>query len=153
MPRITNKEYEERREVLNDIILQMFFDKGWDYLTYGTIAEASGFRRSTIQGYFKTSNDFSKALAGKVFPYILSKLSLDSRAEFVKSWDTSIDDDKFRYIITMLIRTATDDTKVSPLAVAGLNRLIALITSKLGDDAYQDLEILLGRTVLKLANR
>ena len=153
MPRITNKEYEERRETLNAIILQMFFDKGWDYLSYGTISEASGFKRSTIQGYFKTSNDFSKALAGKIFPYVISKLAFESREDFVRSWEKAIQDDKFRYIITMLIRTATDDIIVSPLAVAGLNRLIGLITAKLGDDAYQDLEILLGRTVLKLANR
>jgi len=153
MPRISNKEYEERREILNAVILEMFFDKGWDYLSYGTISEASGFKRSTIQGYFKTSNDFSKALAGRIFPYIISKLTLVNRDEFVKSWDKAIEDDKFRYIITMLIRTATDDIKVNPLAVAGLNRLIGLITSKLGDDAYQDLELLLGRTVLKLANR
>ncbi len=153
MPRISNIEYEERRETLNAIILEMFFDKGWDYLSYGTISEASGFKRSTIQGYFKTSNDFSQALTGKIFPYIINKLNLESRDKFVKSWDKAIYDDKFRYIITMLIRTATDDIKVSPLAVAGLNRLIGLITAKLGEEAYQDLEILLGRTVLKLANR
>jgi len=152
MARISAEEQETRRDKLYSIVLELFFEKGWDALTYDLVAEKSGMRKSTLQGYFKTKADFSNALAGRVLPIFLSYLNLTTRSAFVESWTEALKYRKFRYILSMMIRNVTSE-QVNELAVSGITRLIKGVTDHLGEDSYQDLELLLGRTVIRLAQQ
>ncbi|WP_087018464.1 TetR family transcriptional regulator [Thaumasiovibrio subtropicus] len=149
MARITAAEKEANKLRLDKLITNVFLEDGWDAVTYDRIAKEADIRKSTLQGYYPSRADFGEALRGKVLPVFLDYLNFASRETLIESWTDALKFKKFRLILNMMIITATQG-QTNEMAVKGLANFIQHVTKQLGETAYEDVELLLGRTIIRL---
>ncbi|NKF50381.1 TetR family transcriptional regulator [Shewanella sp. WXL01] len=150
MARVSKEEKEANFEKFNQIIMEIFFESGWESVTYDNIAKIAGVRKSTLQGYYPTKKDFGQTLKGKMLPIILKQLDFSSKAALVDSWKAGLSDKKFRYIVSLLLYTVTLATPPAHITSA-LNQLIDICESHFPNEGYGISERLLGLTIMWLA--
>ncbi len=149
MARITASEKAANKLRLDKLITTVFLDEGWEAVTYDRISKEADIRKSTLQGYYPSRADFGEALRGKVLPVFMEYLDFTSREAFIHSWTEALKFKKFRLILNMMIITATQNHS-SEMAVKGLANFIQHVLKQIGQEAYQDIELLIGRTVIRL---
>ncbi|MBY5991179.1 TetR family transcriptional regulator [Ferrimonas balearica] len=151
MARISAAQREANLVRYRQGVIELFWQVGWDDLTYGRLAEHLGVRSSTLQAYFPNREAFGDCLKGQVFPVFVGYLDLSSREALVRSWSQALSEPKFRMVLTLLLGNLVGKYPTE-LGRLGLKRLAVLVTERLGPQAHQDLELLLGRTVMTLAD-
>ncbi|SHI14695.1 TetR family transcriptional regulator [Ferrimonas marina] len=150
MARISAAQREENLARYRQGVVELFWQVGWDELTYGRLSEHLGVRSSTLQAYFPNREAFGDCLKGKVFPVFIGFLDLSSRQGLVSSWTQALEEPRFRMVLELLLGNLVGKYPTD-LGRQGLARLNTLLTEQLGEAAQQDLELLLGRSVLAIA--
>ncbi|EKM24550.1 TetR family transcriptional regulator [Vibrio sp. HENC-03] len=151
MARISSEERAKRKEVYDATILNLFWNEGWNAVTYDRLAKELSITKSTLQNYYPSRLDFSKALQGKVFPKFFAYLNLDSREQLVVSWTKALSQPEFLRVLNMFITSLIQESTHKD-SLNGLKKLEQVLTTKLGPEAEKDLELLLGRTVIRLGD-
>lgn len=150
MARISAKQREENKALFDNIIFTALINGEWHKVSYQYIAEQAGINtRSTIQGYYANDTEFLSAIQGKVQPVFMSYLNFDSLDTFVESWTNSLQEVKFLNIISML--TGNMNANAHQLSIKGVSSLVERIYALWGDEGYEAIELLLGRTLLFIA--
>ena len=126
MARITKEKWQENFATYNAIILKIFLNEGWEYVTYDRLSKETGLRKSTLQGYYPSNQDFAVAMDGKVLPIIMDHLSFESKEALIQSWTESLESKEFRMIMKMLMMHATkhEDQGQGALGAKGLLNII-----------------------------
>ncbi|CAM2910729.1 hypothetical protein [Vibrio rarus] len=145
MAKISAQQRAANQERYDAVILDTFFNEGHLAVTLGAIAKKLGIQRSTLQSYYP--NGPMAATKGKIFPVVIQKLDFTSAEELRASWVTAMSDMKFRYVMELLIATATE--KKNAQASAGLKRLYDLVSDSTGA-SYSLTDELLGITIRML---
>ena len=147
MARLTAKAQQERQDIIDNAIMLHLLDGRWNELTYKTLEQDTGIRTSTLQGYYRYSEDFPKAIQGKVFPWFLKHLDMTNVESFTESWTESIQNQQFRNVLSMLLSSAMSK---NPMASNGVMRLMDTITESFGKDGMEALKMLIGTTVFEI---
>ncbi|MGR5165770.1 hypothetical protein ACPV5L_01055 [Vibrio astriarenae] len=150
MARITKAKWEENFANYNAIILEIFLNEGWDHVTYDRLSKETGLRKSTLQGYYPSNNDFEVAIKGKIFPIIASHLKFDSKDVLIDSWKAAMQDTQFRMVMRMFVMHAYKKGAEGS-GRKGILGLGQIISDKLPDDnALEVIRLLFGLTVTEL---
>ena len=86
MAKISVEQRQRKKKELDEIVLSIFWKKGWSAISYASVAESYGCARGAIQRYYPSHADFSQALKGKVLPLVLQNLDWSSSDKFYHSW-------------------------------------------------------------------
>lgn len=151
MAKISRADKEANFQKYNQIILDIFFDKGWDSVTYDNIAKTAGVRKSTLQGYYESNKEFSHALKGRVFPVFIEPLDFSSEDALIDSWTNALLGTRFRYILNMLISNSTLN-EPSELSQIGIYKLNTLVESHFPEQGKRIIGTLLGKSILSQFN-
>ncbi|WP_019616526.1 hypothetical protein [Psychromonas ossibalaenae] len=150
MARISRVEKEKNKQRLDGIILDIFLQDGYSGILYERISILSAMKISTIQGYYPSRECFLEALQGRVMPIFIDYLQLDAgREEFIRSWESALQEIVFCNIMKMLFVHIAED-QPSLLAVNAVERFRALVELKLGAEALADVDMLVGRSLLHM---
>ncbi|GAL16489.1 transcriptional regulator TetR family [Vibrio astriarenae] len=103
MSRITKLQKEQNYAIINAMVLDLFLKEGWTKVTYDRVSKITGLRKSTLQGYYPTSNDFLIALKSELKGLFLSRLDFSSRERLITSWEKAMNESEFKNIIDMFI--------------------------------------------------
>lgn len=152
MAKISAKEREQKKQQLDEIVLNIFWQHGWHAISYASVAEAFGTSRGAIQRYYPSHNDFSNALKGKVLPLVLSQLDWQSKEAFYQSWVVALhsEDGKFRRVMEMLFSQVCSKGS-SEQAAIGVHQFLSTINEKFEDESLG--KELFGETFLALLNQ
>lgn len=152
MAKITAAERQQKKEALDEIVLSIFWERGWLAISYASVAESYGCSRGAIQRYYPSHDDFAQSLKGKVLPLVLQKLDWSTKEKFYLSWMAQLkgDDPKFRRVMELLFNNAL---KESPLEMSklGVAKFLGMIESTFEDKELG--KLLFGETFLALLNR
>ncbi|UJF17840.1 hypothetical protein L0B53_12470 [Vibrio sp. SS-MA-C1-2] len=151
MARITKEQRQQKYEFINQSIWELFLEKGWGQVTYHQVSLKTGIRQSSLQSYHKSVSSFGDALKGRAFPYFLSHLDLSSCEVLDKSWTIALKDPGFRHIIWLLIGHISESKEINELAYQGLSKLLMKVSEELGEEGYQTIEKMIGRTAIDMA--
>lgn len=152
MAKITAEEKARKQQALNEIILDIFWDEGWQAVSYAEVAKRFGTTKSAIQRYFPSHDHFVLALQGKVMPLIASHLDWSDKDKFIESWMTALtntEDLRFRKVLELLFIESTKENP-SQMSLVGVQRFTEKIY-----DAFEDESVaheLFGRTFFYLLN-
>ena len=150
MARITKEKWQENLAKYNAIILHIFLNEGWDHVTYDRLSKETGLRKSTLQGYYPSNQDFAIAMYGKVLPIIMDHLSFESKEALIKSWSASLESKEFRMIMKMFMMHASKHEDKGQGAL-GAKGLVNIIQHKLpNEDGLALLQHLFGLTMTGL---
>ncbi len=152
MAKITAEQRLQKKNELDDIVLSIFWERGWSAISYALVAERYGCSRGAIQRYYPSHSDFSQALKGKVLPLILQNLDWSSSERFYCSWveELESEDQKFRRVMELLFNNALQD-QPSEMTKLGVDKLLQMIELKFGSQELG--KILFGETFLHLLKR
>lgn len=154
MARISSEQRELNRQKYDSVIFDIFISEGWHEITFGRISKELGISPSSLQRYYPTRIDFSKALQGKVFPLVVGQLDLSSPSSFVASWETALEEGGvFSSMILMLIQNSTS-THSSPHSVLGIKKLTNALSQHMSQgEAEEAIKRVLGLSVLFFLNQ
>ena len=152
MAKITAEQRLRKKNELDDVVLSIFWEYGWNAISYASVAKRYGCSRGAIQRYYPSHDDFSQALKGKVLPLILQNLDWSSSQKFYRSWIEQLngEDQKFRRVMELLFNNALQE-QPSEMTKSGVNRLLQMIESTFEDKELG--KLLFGETFLELLNR
>lgn len=157
MAKISAQQKAENFQVYSDIVEELFWELGWFNLKYSDVIERiqkrtnnPKFKLSTLQNYYPHKADFVGAIRGKVLPVFMEYLDLSSANSLAESWVNALDERPFRLVLSLLIGNLVAN-ETSSLSVNGLNKLTELVIEALGDQGREALEVLLGKTIYRLA--
>ena len=127
MARISREQREQNLANYNEIILQIFLNEGWEYITYDRLSRDTGLRKSTLQGYYPTNQHFEVAIRGKIFPIIIHHLDFTDRNALFSSWKEAMKNTQFRMVMRMFVMQSykSGGDGSSRLGVIKLGQLIA----------------------------
>ena len=153
MARITVKEKEHKKAMMDEIIHQLFIREGWEAVTYDRLAKELDMRKSSIQSYYSKNILFASALQGRIFPVVIQKLDFTSKEAFIETWLKSFHDKEchvFRDTIKMLLQNIIK-TGTSPYTKGAVMKLQSLLTQKIGEkEATYAIKWVLGETLFSL---
>ena len=151
MAKISAQERAKKKQQLDDIVLSIFWERGWHAISYASVAEAYGCSRGAIQRYFPHHLDFAESIKGKVLPLIMSNLNWESKEALHKSWIDALysEDVRFRRVMELLISQVSQETPAEQTTI-GVNNFLSIIEQKFGDKQLG--KILFGETFLALLN-
>ena len=154
MARITSEQKELNRQKYDKVIFDIFISEGWNEITFGRISKELGISPSSLQRYYPTRVDFSKALQGKVFPLVVGKLDLSSSSSFLTSWDLALrEGGMFASMITMLIENSMS-VHTNSHSVMGIRRLINALSQNMdNEEAERTVKLALGGSVFFFLNQ
>nr|WP_086939345.1 TetR/AcrR family transcriptional regulator [Thaumasiovibrio occultus] len=151
MAKISRAEREANKQRFDALVLNIFLLEGWEAVTLTRLAQETGTRMSTLQGYYPTRRDLGNALTGKVFPHFLSELNFESEKSFRDSWMHALAHNNiFRGVITLLLESCVM-TDTPEAAYQGLLRLKQLCQDSFGDEHI--INCILGESVVYLASQ
>ena len=140
LSRITKQQKEENYQKLNSVILDIFLTEGWGKVTYDRISRITGLRKSTLQGYYPSNNDFLVALQGNLKSLMLGELDLSSKENLLNSWDKALGKMEFSFIVQMLISHCIS-SEPTPIANQAMESFHKTITHALPDDDTNEIMV------------
>ncbi|MGF1866181.1 TetR/AcrR family transcriptional regulator [Enterovibrio norvegicus] len=150
MARITAEQKEQKKQMMDELIFQIFISEGWEAITYDRLAKELNVRKSSIQSYYSKNIMFATALQGRVFPVVIEKLDFNSKDAFINSWLAAYHDEEshiFREVVKMLLHNIIKNG-TSPYSKGAILRLQNMLGQSIGPlDADRAIKIVLGETL------
>lgn len=140
MARITVQEKQQKKEKLDECIVNIFLNEGWSAVTYDRLAKEFNVRKSSIQAYYPSSIMFATALQGIIFPILVKLLNFSSKEKFIDSWVVAYNDTNnhvFRESIEMLLQNIIKDG-TSPYSRGGVLKLQHHLSLSIGEEEAID---------------
>ncbi|MGL6258948.1 TetR/AcrR family transcriptional regulator [Vibrio sp. WXL103] len=140
MARITAQEKQEKKQRMDQRIVDIFLNEGWSAVTYDRLAKEFNVRKSSIQAYYPSSIMFATALQGIVFPIVVKTLNFESKQAFIDSWVSAYEDKSnhvFREAVEMLLQNILKDG-TSPHSRGGVLKLQNHLAQSIGEEEAID---------------
>ncbi|WP_122082679.1 hypothetical protein [Vibrio coralliirubri] len=153
LSRITKQQKEENYQKLNSVILEIFLSEGWSKVTYDRISKVTGLRKSTLQGYYPSNNDFLIALKGNLRGLMLDQLDFASREHLLASWTQALDKKEFNFVVEVFIShcISNEPTPIAHQAMTSFHKTIA--NALPNDDTSEIMVQLFGQAVIAPINK
>ncbi|WCE32467.1 TetR family transcriptional regulator [Vibrio sp. SCSIO 43137] len=151
MPRRNRKETLQTIKIITRAAEHQMTTIGYDAMSYTTLSEKTGISRTGISHHFPCKSDFIIALSDKIYRRFIAYLNLDSDLNaFSNSWSESFSKRKFRGILKLTLRNLITNDDSHQSSVSFIENLTALVVDKFGRDGKQELERLMGQSILLL---
>ncbi|OBU41668.1 hypothetical protein CTM76_17005 [Photobacterium phosphoreum] len=156
MARITAKERVQKKQNLDNMVISIFMNEGWDSVTYDRLAKEFNVRKSSIQAYYPSSIMFATALQGKIFPLIIPLLNFTTKQAFIDSWIKAYENKEqhiFKEVVKMLLANILKDG-TSPYSRGSVLNLQKILAKNIGNkDAEDAIKMVFGEIIyMKMHN-
>ena len=150
MARITAEERAQKKQNLDDMVISIFMNEGWDFVTYDRLAKEFNVRKSSIQAYYPNSVMFATALQGKIFPLVVPLLNFTTKQAFIDSWIQAYKDEEqhiFKEVMKMLLDNILKDG-TSPYSRGAVFKLQEMLAKNIGSkDAEDAIKMVFGEMI------
>ncbi len=92
-------------------IIEIFFQDGWDAVTYGAIAKHTGLSRSGIQRVVPSKDSMVDAFQGQVVDYVNGLIDASSPETIKASWLAGLEQEKFAHCVRFLLGSVYMETQ------------------------------------------
>ncbi len=152
MPKRSKEDTEITIQTIMDAVIDQILTLGYDKISYTTLSNQTGISRTGISHHFPKKQDFAHALDGRIYQLFVDKLDFTrDLAAFSASWSVALDDEKFRAILRLLFHHISSAETSHEFAHRGIERLFTLCEERYGQQSIDELERLLGRSLIRLA--
>jgi AcrR family transcriptional regulator len=128
---------------IHQAIIDIFMDKGWEAISYGSIAKHTGLSRGGVQRIVPSKDAMMGAFQGQVNEFVYTQLDFSDEASLTNSWLAALDNAQFRNCIKFFIGSVSHESSAKELAKNGFENF----ASKVGKDKIQSL---IGLSVYRL---
>ncbi|HIP76006.1 MAG TPA: TetR/AcrR family transcriptional regulator [Psychromonas hadalis] len=133
---------------IHQAILDIFLDRGWDAVTYGSIAKYTGLSRGGVQRVVPSKEAMSEVTKGKLLEIVTEELDFENEDAFVQSWMEGLQKQRFSNSIKYLVIAVSAGDAGRERSLKGLEILAkkggitkGVMRSLLGFSVYHLLEL------------
>ncbi|HAS63193.1 MAG TPA: transcriptional regulator [Vibrio sp.] len=153
MPKRSKEDTEITIQKIMDAVVDQLLRLGYDKMSYTTLSQQTGVSRTGISHHFPKKTDFTAALDGRIFKMFVEHLNFDaSLNEFSDSWIKALDSSEFLAILRLLFHHIVTSENAHEFAANGIERLYKAVEAKFGKESGKELEWLIGKSLIKMAN-
>jgi len=128
---------------IHNAIIDIFMEKGWEAISYTSIAKHTGLSRGGVQRIVPNKDAMVGAFQGKVAQQFSEKLDFSTETSITESWINALDNAQFRNCLKFFIGAIATDTLGKKLAKQGFEDFC----NKIGSEKIQ---LLIGLSVCRL---
>ncbi|BCL72478.1 putative transcriptional regulator [Vibrio nigripulchritudo MADA3029] len=152
MPKRSKEDTEITIQKIMDAVVDQLITLGYDKMSYTTLSQQTGVSRTGISHHFPKKTDFTAALDGRIFKMFVAHLVLDEGIEsFKSSWVKALDNAEFLAILRLLFHHIVTSENAHEFARAGIERLYKMVEDNYGDSTREDLDVLFGKSLVRMA--
>lgn len=153
MPKRSKEDTEITIQKIMDAVVDQLLRLGYDKMSYTTLSQQTGVSRTGISHHFPKKTDFTAALDGRIFKMFVEHLDFDNSLQhFSESWVSALDSEEFLAILRLLFHHIVTDESTHEFASNGIERLYKTVEVKFGKESARELEWLIGKSLIKMAN-
>lgn len=145
MPKNSKAGALKTEALVYQTIIDLFFEDGWDAVTYGAIAKRTGLSRSGIQRVVPSKESMVEAFQGQIIAYILQELENDPDTCIKSVWLRALGKKPFAHCVRFLLGAPNLDAKGKEKVAAA----VALFKARFGEAVVVEL---IGLSLLHLLN-
>ncbi|WP_022942130.1 TetR/AcrR family transcriptional regulator [Psychromonas hadalis] len=135
MAKSTQKQALLTEKRIHQAIVDIFMAKGWEAISYGSIAKHTGLSRGGVQRIVPSKEAMMGAFQGQIIAFIDEALDFTNDQSLTDSWIVALDNLQFRNCITFFIGAISGETSGKVLAKKGFERFY----EKVGQEKMQSL--------------
>jgi len=143
MAKSTQKQALVTEKRIHQAIVDIFMDKGWEAISYGSIANHTGLSRGGVQRIVPNKDAMLGAFQGQVSDYVSEQLDFTNDSLLTESWESALENSQFRNCIKFFIGAVSTDSPGKELARKDFDNF----SDKIGKEKMQSL---IGLSVYRL---
>lgn len=143
MAKSTQKQALLTEKRIHQAIVDIFMEKGWEAISYGSIAKHTGLSRGGVQRIVPNKEAMMGAFQGQVVEFVSEQLDFSNDQSLTESWELALNNLQFRNCIKFFIGSISADSPGKALAKKGFERF----SEKIGSAKVQSL---IGLSVYRL---
>ena len=135
MAKSTQKKALETEKCIQQAIVDIFMEKGWEAISYGSIAKHTGLSRGGVQRIVPNKDAMLATFEGHVTDVFTKQLDFSSELSLMDSWLISLENLQFRNCLKFFICAISNDS----LGKASAKKIFDGLSEKIGQDKMQSL--------------
>jgi len=143
MAKSTQKQALVTEKRIHQAIVDIFMEKGWEAISYGSIAKHTGLSRGGVQRIVPNKDAMMGAFQGQVSEFVSDQLDFSNETSLTESWISALDNLQFRNCLKFFIGAISSDSPGKALAKKGFENF----SEKVGKEKMQSL---IGLSVYRL---
>ncbi|PKF62197.1 TetR/AcrR family transcriptional regulator [Psychromonas sp. psych-6C06] len=143
MAKSTQKQALLTEQRIQQAIVDIFMEKGWEAISYGSIAKHTGLSRGGVQRIVPNKDAMMGAFQGQVSEFFTKQLDFSNEHSLTDSWVRALDNLHFRNCLKFFIGAISNDSPGKALAKQGFENF----SEKVGEEKMQSL---IGLSVYRL---
>jgi AcrR family transcriptional regulator len=152
MPKRSKEDTEITIQKIMDAVVDQLLRLGYDKMSYTTLSQQTGVSRTGISHHFPKKTDFTAALDGRIFKMFVEHVEFDNDLDaFSTSWIAALDNEEFRAILRLLFHHIVTSQSTHEFASNGVDRLYKMAETQFGDGSAKELEWLMGKSLIRMA--
>ncbi|EKO3627829.1 TetR/AcrR family transcriptional regulator [Vibrio metschnikovii] len=153
MPKRSKEDTEITIQRIMDAVIDQLLRLGYDKMSYTTLSQQTGVSRTGISHHFPKKTDFSLALESKIFHQFTEHLELEQGLnEFAESWLKALrTTPAFMATLRLLFQHVVMAERAEFFSAQMMTRLYKLVDDKWGPQSRQQLEWLIGKSIIAMS--
>ncbi|MCP4323641.1 MAG: TetR/AcrR family transcriptional regulator [Psychromonas sp.] len=143
MAKSTQKQALVTENRIHQAIVDIFMEKGWEAISYGSIAKHTGLSRGGVQRIVPNKDAMMGAFQGHVSEFVSEQLDFSNEITLTESWMDALDNLQFRNCLKFFISAISSDSPSKALAKKGFENF----SDKVSEEKMQSL---IGLSVYRL---
>lgn len=143
MAKSTQKQALLTEQRIQQAIVDIFMDKGWEAISYGSIAKHTGLSRGGVQRIVPNKDAMMRAFQGQIVEFVSKQLDLTDEASLTASWVFALENIQFRNCIKFFIGAISSESPGKVLAKQGFDRMAKTV-------GQEKMQSLIGLSVYRL---
>ncbi|NNN44689.1 MULTISPECIES: TetR family transcriptional regulator [unclassified Vibrio] len=153
MPKRSKEDTEITIQIIMDAVIDQLLRLGYDKMSYTTLSQQTGVSRTGISHHFPKKTDFALALDGPIFNLLLQDLEFEQGSEaFTHSWLRALqENERFLSILRLIFHHVVAAERAETFSQLAIERLYKLVQEKFGAGSEQQVEWLLGKSLVVMS--
>ncbi|NAW69303.1 TetR family transcriptional regulator [Vibrio sp. V27_P1S3P104] len=153
MPKRSKEDTEITIQIIMDAVIDQLLRLGYDKMSYTTLSQQTGVSRTGISHHFPKKTDFALALDGPIFNLLLQDLEFEQGSEaFTHSWLRALQEsERFLSILRLIFHHVVAAERAETFSQLAIERLYKLAQEKFGAGSEQQVEWLLGKSLVVMS--
>ena len=143
MAKSTQKQALLTEKRIQQAIVDIFMEKGWEAISYGSIAKHTGLSRGGVQRIVPNKDAMMGAFQGQIALFVAEQLDFSTDESITESWMIALNNLQFRNCLKFFIGAISSDSLGKALAKKGFENF----AEKMGQEKMQSL---IGLSVYRL---
>jgi len=143
MAKSTQKQALLTEQRIHQAIVDIFMEKGWEAISYGSIAKHTGLSRGGVQRIVPNKDAMMGAFQGQVVEFVSEQLDFSDENTLTTSWVNALDNLQFRNCIKFFIGAISNDPSVKVVAKQGFESFSKVV-------GQEKMQSLVGLSVYRL---